>query len=159
TVLLLVGLLTFIVTGLANGLSRDNSALIEGLPQGHFYMSEQADRTYSYSTLEPELVSEVLSSYPEALALSIQMGFFTQEDGKQIGVALATSTGGKLLPEVRRSKLVLDRSAEEKGIEVGDVLTNETSEESFQVTAFADGMRFSHAPVAFLQVEDYRKVA
>ncbi|OZS77782.1 hypothetical protein CF394_08485 [Tetzosporium hominis] len=38
SIVFLVSFLTFIISGLANGLSQDNAALIKNLPEGYFYM-------------------------------------------------------------------------------------------------------------------------
>lgn len=51
SIVFLVSFLTFIISGLANGLSQDNAALIKDLPDGQFYMSEDAEETYNLSRI------------------------------------------------------------------------------------------------------------
>jgi putative ABC transport system permease protein len=38
SIVFLVSLLTFIISGLANGLSQDNAALIKDMPEGQFFV-------------------------------------------------------------------------------------------------------------------------
>src|SRR5690625_2018150 len=49
SIVFLVSLLTLIISGLSNGLSQDNAALIKDMPEGTFYMNEDADETYNRS--------------------------------------------------------------------------------------------------------------
>ena len=52
SIVFLVSLLTFIISGLANGLSQDNAALIKDLPNGQFYMTKDAEETYNLSRID-----------------------------------------------------------------------------------------------------------
>ena len=52
SIIFLVSFLTFIISGLANGLSQDNAALIKDLPQGQFYLDKDADKTYNLSKID-----------------------------------------------------------------------------------------------------------
>ena len=52
SIVFLVSLLTFIISGLANGLSQDNAALIKELPDGQFYMNADAEETYNLSLID-----------------------------------------------------------------------------------------------------------
>ncbi|RUS47301.1 FtsX-like permease family protein [Cohnella sp. AR92] len=158
SILFLVSFLAFIVEGLANGLSQDNSALVKNLPNGHFYMSEEADRTYSFSSIKPQAQADALNAHPDAIALSIQMGFLIDASGKQRSFALAATEGAGLLPSVKRGEVVLDRSMEKEGIQVGDRLSNDNYGGALTVVGFADSQKFSHASVAFLQAEDYKEI-
>src|SRR5699024_777591 len=87
TIVILVCLLSFIISGLSNGLSHENAALIQDLPEGHFYMDEDADETYNFSKIDKDTQDEALKEYPDAAAFSIQMGVFEDENDKQQSVA------------------------------------------------------------------------
>ncbi|CAM5217542.1 Putative hemin transport system permease protein HrtB OS=Lysinibacillus sphaericus OX=1421 GN=LYSIN_03391 PE=3 SV=1 [Lysinibacillus sphaericus] len=89
SIVFLVSLLTFIISGLANGLSQDNAALIKDLPAGQFYMNEDADETYNLSRIDSSTQDEILSKQKDAVAFSIQMGFINDKAGKQQSVAFA----------------------------------------------------------------------
>ncbi|WHY03154.1 ABC transporter permease [Neobacillus sp. DY30] len=158
SIVFLVSLLTFIISGLAHGLSEDNAALIKDLPDGHFYMSKDANQTNSLSKIDTEVQDHMLKKHTDAVAFSIQMGFLNDEDDKQRSVAFVTSTESELFVKVNKGEIVLDRSMEEKGIKMGDTLTNNLYSGTFVVSGFVDQKKFSHAPVAFINHQDYNEI-
>src|SRR5690625_2044340 len=88
SIVFLVSLLTLIISGLANGLSQDNAALIKDMPEGTFYMEDDADETYNLSKVDTDLADEIIDVNEGATALSIQMGFMNdQNDDQEIGRA------------------------------------------------------------------------
>ena len=158
SIVFLVSFLTFIISGLANGLSQDNAALIKDLPDGQFYMNEDAEETYNLSLIDPSVQEKVLSKQEQAAALSIQMGFLNDDEDKQRSVAFVTSTVSTLFENVKEGEIVLDRSLEEEGLKVGDTLTNNQFSGKFVVKGFVDQQKYSHAPVAFINMENYKEM-
>ncbi|WP_277587412.1 ABC transporter permease [Psychrobacillus antarcticus] len=158
SIVFLVSFLTFIISGLANGLSQDNAALIKNLPDGQFYMNEDAEETYNLSLIDPSIQEKVLSKQEQAAALSIQMGFLNDDEDKQRSVAFVTSTDSTLFENVKEGEIVLDRSLEEEGLKVGDTLTNNQFSGKFVVKGFVDQQKYSHAPVAFINMENYKEM-
>lgn len=158
SIVFLVSLLTFIISGLANGLSQDNAALIKDLPEGQFYMNEDADETYNLSRIDSSIQDEILNNEKDAVAFSIQMGFLNDEDDKQQSVAFVTSTESKLFANVKHEEIILDSSMKDMGIQVGDTLTNNQFSGKFVVKGFVDQKKYSHAPVAYISMEDYKEI-
>lgn len=158
SIVFLVSLLTFIISGLANGLSQDNAALIKDLPEGQFYMNEDADEKYNLSKIDSDIQNDILKKQKDAVALSIQMGFLNDEDDKQQSVAFVTSTDSKLFENVKPGEVVLDSSLKEAGIKVGDTLTNNQFSGEFVVKGFVDQKKYSHAPVAFINMVNYQEI-
>ena len=158
SIIFLVSFLTFIISGLANGLSQDNAALIKDMPNGHFYLNEDANETYNLSKIDEELQKDVLAKHPEATAFSIQMGFFNDAEDKQHSVAFVTSTESDLFQDVKDGEIVLDRSLEKDGVQVGDILTNNMFSGEFKVIGFVDQQKYSHAPVAFIHQTNYQEM-
>jgi putative ABC transport system permease protein len=158
SIVFLVSLLTFIISGLANGLSQDNAALIKNLPDGQFYMDENADENYNLSRIESSLQEKLLNDQKDATALSIQMGFLNDKDDKQQSVAFVTSTQTTLFPDVQAGEIILDSSMKDNGIKVGDILTNNQLSGEFIVKGFVEQEKFSHAPVAFINIENYKEM-
>jgi putative ABC transport system permease protein len=158
SIVFLVSLLTFIISGLANGLSQDNAALIKDLPSGQFYMNEDADETHNLSRIDSSIQDELLNKQKDAVAFSIQMGFLNDSEDKQRSVAFVTSTHSKLFNNVKNGEIVLDRSLEDEGIKVGDTLTNNQYSGKFVVKGFVDQKKYSHAPVAYISMEDYSEI-
>lgn len=158
SIIFLVSLLTFIISGLANGLSQDNAALIKDLPNGVFYMNEEAEETYNLSRIDSSIQDEILGKHNDAAALSIQMGFLNDETDKQRSVAFVASKGSNLFENVKSGEIVLDRSLEEAGIKIGDTLTNNQYSGKFVVKGFVDQKKYSHAPVAYINLKDYKEI-
>lgn len=158
SIVFLVSFLTFIISGLANGLSQDNAALIKDLPDGQFYMNEDAEETYNLSLIDSNVQEKVLNEHENAAALSIQMGFLNDEEDKQRSVAFVASTGSELFENVKAGEVILDRSLEEEGLKVGDTLTNNQFSGEFVVKGFVDQQKYSHAPVAFINMENYKEM-
>ncbi|MFJ6209897.1 ABC transporter permease [Lysinibacillus sp. NPDC092081] len=158
SIVFLVSLLTFIISGLANGLSQDNAALIKDLPQGQFYMNKDADQTYNLSKIDSSIQNEILSKEKDAVAFSLQMGFLNDQDNKQQSVAFVTSTDSVLFENVKHEEVILDSSMKDKGIKVGDTLTNNQFSGKFVVKGFVDQKKYSHAPVAYINKEDYQEI-
>jgi len=158
SIVFLVSFLTFIISGLANGLSQDNAALIKDLPQGQFYMDEDADQTYNLSKIDRSIQNEILSNEKNAVAFSIQMGFLNEKDNKQQSVAFTTATESTLFANVKQGEVILDSSLKDKGIKVGDALTNNQFNGKFIVKGFVEQKKYSHAPVAYINKEDYQEI-
>lgn len=158
SIVFLVSFLTFIISGLANGLSQDNAALIKDLPQGQFYMDEDADQTYNLSKIDHSIQNEILSNEKNAVAFSIQMGFLNEKDNKQQSVAFTTATASTLFANVKQGEVILDSSLKDKGIKVGDTLTNNQFNGKFVVKGFVEQKKYSHAPVAYINKEDYQEI-
>lgn len=158
SIIFLVSFLTFIISGLSNGLSQDNAALIKDLPDGQFYMTEDANETYNLSRIDESIQTDILKEQKDALAMSIQMGFVNDSEDKQHSVAFVTSTDSKLFESIGKEEVILDRSLEEQGIKVGDILTNNQFSGEFKVKGFVDQQKYSHAPVAFINMENYKEI-
>ncbi|MET3727113.1 putative ABC transport system permease protein [Fictibacillus halophilus] len=158
SIIFLVSLLTFIISGLANGLSQDNAALIKDLPSGQFYMNEDAEENYNLSRIDDRIQEQIVHVQKDAVAFSIQMGFLNDESDKQRSVAFVTSTDSKWFEQVAPGEIILDRSLEKEGIKVGDTLTHKQNKSSFVVKKFVDQKKFSHAPVAYINKEIYNEI-
>src|SRR5699024_4124819 len=151
----LVSLLTLIISGLANGLSQDNAALINDMPEGTFYMKDDADETYKLSKVVTDLADEIIDVNEGATALSIQMGFMNDQNDDQVSVAFATASNDNIFPDVKDGEVLLDESIQEQGIEVGDKLTSDQLSKDLEVTGFVEQEKFSHSPVAFISEINY----
>src|SRR5690625_5269965 len=158
SIVFLVSLLTFMISCIANGLSQDNAALIKDMPEGTFYMAEDADETYNLSKIDEDTEDQIIKENKDAIALSIQMGFVNDTEDKQRSVAFVTATNSELFPEVADGEVILDESLKDKGIEVGDKLTNNQLSKDLVVTGFVEQQKFSHAPVAFINTVNYQEM-
>lgn len=158
SIVFLVSLLTLIISGLANGLSQDNAALIKHMPEGTFYMNEEADETYNLSKIDEATEEKLTQEHKDATAMSIQMGFVNNSEDKQFSVAFVTATDSGLFPEVTDGEILLDESLKDDGVKVGDKLTNNQLSKDFIVKGFVKKQKFSHAPVAFINPVNYQEM-
>ncbi|ARK25031.1 ABC transporter permease [Sporosarcina sp. P37] len=158
SIIFLVSFLTFIISGLANGLSQDNAALIKNLPQGQFYLDKEANQTYNLSKIDEDIQKQILIDNPQATAFSVQMGFVNDAEDKQHSVAFVASAGSKLFEEVTPGEIILDSTLQDEGIKVGDVLTNHQFSGEFIVKGFVDQQKYSHAPAAFIHKTNYQEI-
>ncbi|WP_079479040.1 ABC transporter permease [Halobacillus salinus] len=150
-IVFLISLLTFIVSGLANGLSKDNVSLLKNMPEGTFYLSEESDESYTQSRIREGQLDEV----SETFAFSIQMGAVKTASDTQQSVAFLTSSDTSLFPSVNAGEVILDSSLKEEGIAVGDKLSSPQFKGTFEVVDFTDDKRFNHSPVAFINDADF----
>ncbi|MFA7746054.1 FtsX-like permease family protein [Salinicoccus roseus] len=158
SIIFLISLLTMIISGLANGLSYDNGSLIKEMPEGTFYMQEEAEGQHNFSSLDGEIRDEIEDASSDAMFLSIQMGEVEAADEKRHSVAFVSTEDSNLFPSVEAGQLILDASIMEEGIARGDDLTNGLLEQSLTVEAFVDHQKYSHAPVAFINPDDFQKM-
>lgn len=158
SIIFLISFLTFIISGLANGLSQDNAAIIKDLPEGHFYMNTNAEEIFNASKIDGKLEANILENYKESVALSIQMGFLNDRNGKQQSVAFVTTTESHLFEKLSKGEVIVDQSLEDEGMKIGDTLTNNQLSGEFKVKGFVDQKKFSHASVAFINTDDYKEM-
>ncbi|WP_060204948.1 ABC transporter permease [Sporosarcina koreensis] len=158
SIIFLVSFLTFIISGLANGLSQDNAALIKDMPTGQFYLNEDAKQTYNLSKIDIDLQEQIMEENPGAAAFSVQMGFVNDADDKQHSVAFVTSTESDVFETVQEGEIILDSSLKDEGIAVGDVLSNNQFSGEFIVKGFVDKKKYSHAPVAYINMTNYQEM-
>ncbi|WP_066371864.1 ABC transporter permease [Neobacillus fumarioli] len=158
SIVFLVSFLTFMISGLANGLSEDNAGLIKDLPEGHFYMTKEANKTYNLSRIDNNTQNDIFAKNSNTFALSIQMGFLNNHDGKQQSVAFVTSTQSKWFQHVKKGEVIFDRSVEDNGIKIGDTLTNKQSGGKLVVKGFVHHSKYSHVPVAYINMDDYKEM-
>ena len=154
-IVFLISVLTLSISGLANGLSDDNASLIKHMPDGTFYMDEEAEDNYSFSSLTTEQEDEFKNASGQETFFSIQMGELLDDDDKKFSTAYVTSEGGDYFPEVDKGEIVLDSSFEGEGFEVGDEVSNSLMEEPLTIAGFVEQQKFSHTEVGFTNKEDY----
>lgn len=154
SIVFLVALLTFMISGLANGLSRDNASFIQDFPDGTFYLTKQAEQTIQQSKISPEQQEVLKQQEPDAAFLSIQMSFLEDEAGKQHSVAIVADSRLALQP----GEAVANSSLKKDGVESGARLSSEQLDKKLTVTAFADEKKYSHAAVVYVSAADYESM-
>src|SRR5699024_4747347 len=96
--------------------------------------------------VEEKLVEE----NEDATPMSIQMGFVDDKDDKQLSVAFGTAKDTDLFPDVKEGEVILDESLKDKGVKVGDIVTNNQLSEEIEITGSVEQEKFSHSVGAFI---------
>lgn len=157
-IIALISFLTFMISGLANGLSQDNASLIRELPEGIFYMTSEAEDNYTFSNMTTEQVTQYQSEENNLTALSIQMGMLFNTAGEQQSVAFVKTSSSELFPQVQPYEIILDMSLKEKGMQIGDRLTSNQLDGEWKVVGFSEETKFNHAPVAFIHPDQFQEM-
>lgn len=155
SIIFLISFLTFIVSGLANGLSYDNASMIKDMPEGYFYMDEEANGNFNLSGIDFDTQEALLGDLDEAMAMSIQMGSLIDPDEVRQNVVFVTSTDLKRFGEVEKGEVLLDQSMEDE-VGIGDTLMSNQFSGEFIVKGFLDHKKYNHAPVALISMDDYQ---
>lgn len=155
SIIFLISLLTLSISGLANGLSQDNAALIKNMPEGTFYMEESAEENHSFSSLSEEQINNLRNVDRDATLFSIQMGEFNDATDQKHSLAYVSASNDEHFPEVEPGEIFLDQSFEEEGFKIGDTISSDLLDEELTITGFAEQEKFSHSPVGFINNDEF----
>ena len=155
SIIFLISLLTLSISGLANGLSQDNAALIKNMPEGTFYMEESAEESYNFSSLSDSQINEVKNIDDNASFFSIQMGEFNDSEEQKHSLAYVSASDDQHFPAVKQGEIILDQSFAEEGFAEGDTIGSDLTNEDLTVAGFVEQEKFSHSPVGFISNDDY----
>ncbi len=162
-VVLLITLLVTLLSGLTAGLARDNISAVTDLPAGRVVFSGDGKISFSDSRITEQTErawDQVPGAAPEPLGVT--MGRLTHgERGASAAVlgvrpdgALARDTGG----EVAAGRVLLSKAlAEDSGLKPGDRVRFAGRDLTVAGTGAASS--FSHAPVAWISIADWRATA
>ncbi|WP_028400437.1 ABC transporter permease [Ectobacillus panaciterrae] len=170
-IMVLVAWLTFIVSGLANGLSLDNASVLKSMNADYFVFQADAEHKLTRSVLSTEKLDEVqkLDGVTKAEPLSqTMMSVSRNHSEKKLDITIfAIEQDSMLMPKVIKGKamnnahkneVVVDASLKEKGIEVGDLLKNNETGTEMKVVGFTKGQMFSHTPVVYMDMENWKEM-
>lgn len=155
SIIFLISLLTLSISGLANGLSQDNAALIKNMPEGTFYMEESAEENHSFSALTDEQINVLKDADPNVTLFSIQMGEFLDNEEKKHSLAYVSASDSRQFPETESGEIIIDQSFQEEGFEVGDIVSTRLMDKDLTITGFVEQEKFSHSAVGFINSEDF----
>lgn len=155
SIIFLIALLTMIISGLANGLSADNASLIKNMPDGTFYMEENAEERNDFS----HITEDIKDDLDDATLFSIQMGEIVDDSDQPYSVAFVAADNDSYFPDINEGEIILDESfQEEDGFEIGDVFTTEMWDGELEVAGFAEQEKYSHSPAGFINPNNYQEM-
>ncbi|NIK76475.1 putative ABC transport system permease protein [Paenibacillus castaneae] len=163
-IMVLVAWLTFIVSGLANGLSSDNASILKNMDADYFVLQSDSEHKLTRSALPVEKLDEVrqLNGDIQAEPLSQTMlSVYQTGSNKKIDIAVfAIEPEGTLMPSITEGQnmaandeIVVDSSLKEKGIKLGDTIGDKDLGIEWKVVGFTKNQKFSHTPVVFMDIQ------
>ncbi|GGE81094.1 ABC transporter permease [Priestia taiwanensis] len=168
-IMLLVAWLTFIVSGLANGLALDNASAMKNMNGDYFVLQKSAEQKLARSSIQTNTLDEIRKEdgVEEAVPLSVAtMSFVPNGEEKKVDVTvfgvertsmiMPDDVEGSSIQNVGEHEAVVDASLKRQGIELGDTLINEDFGITFTVVGFAEGQMFSHMPVLYTDTESFQ---
>ncbi|KWW22265.1 ABC transporter permease [Peribacillus simplex] len=170
-IMVLVALLVFIISGLANGLSSDNASSIQNMKADYFVMEHDSKNKLNRSIISMDTLDELRAS-PDVQAaegLGQMMSTLNQigSNEKTDVTIFATNGKGILAPEVMEGKIyddkrqgeaVADRSLKEVGYKLGDSFRDDWSGKVFTIVGFTEKQSYSHSPVVYMNVNGWREI-
>jgi putative ABC transport system permease protein len=165
TVVGLVALLSTVLSGLATGLVTDGISGLRALPVQRLALEHGAEATFSRSTLHPSDL-EVFSSLDGVDATPLGASFVnaaSTDGAPSLDLALFGVTADSFLVDATATAggtpgLVLDRSLEADGVEVGDRYALGGSGVELPVIGFTAAGTYGHAPIAFVPLATWQQV-
>ncbi|WP_416829072.1 ABC transporter permease [Ectobacillus polymachus] len=171
-IMLLVAWLTFIVSGLANGLALDNASALKNMNGDYFVLQDNADQKLARSSIPTDTLDEISKQdgVKEATPLAQTTTSFTQTGkDKKVDVTIfgidpksmimPNISEGRGIANLGKNEVVVDESLKEKnGIAIGDTLENKDTGVSVTVVGFAKGQTFSHMPVLYTDTDSLNNI-
>lgn len=179
TVVALIAILVVLLSGLSTGLVRDGVSGLQRLPVSSFAFAEGTtkDGAFSRSVVDIAL-AEQISAEPgvtDAAPFGNLLVNAKNQDGKPVDLALfgvepgsfvdiEAAQGANLEPvvdgDIEGVGIVVTQSAQDEGIELGDVLTLDRVGHTLTVVGFTDGQdTFGHVDVAYVPLEAWQVLA
>lgn len=162
-IIALLAYLVFFVSGLANGLSKDNASAIEKYSNETFILQKDADQRISRSALSTDTVDRLRDKLGSGNATILNiLNTTVNRSGKQEKIDLtlfSLDAGRSFRPSLTAGKypanhstvdLIIDQSIERSGIHLHDTIKDQQSGLTFKVVGFTKNATFSHMPVAYL---------
>ncbi|MGQ8871192.1 ABC transporter permease [Paenibacillus sp. TSA_86.1] len=168
TIMVLVSFLVLFVTGLAQGLSYDNAASIKNMAATHFVLEQDSNHRFTRSQVGQQELDEARAvvGQDNAEPLGVRMTTVSPaDDTKKIDVTLfmvnpgswlaPTVTEGNAINDQSAGQIVVDQKLAKSGVTIGTVLVDQASGTEWTVSGFVQNESFSHAPVLFLNEQEW----
>lgn len=164
-VIALVASLVFILSGLSNGLASGSSQAIDAIDADRFAVAIGSDFSLDRSRIEPGTVSAIIDAdgVDDAQPFTTVVGSVRNAGSEElIGVSvIAVPVDSFLAPgvnsgeslEERPNGVVIDKSLELEGVQIGDVLTFEPSGTELEVVGVTEGHQYRLAPTLMMNLD------
>ncbi|KJB86134.1 ABC transporter permease [Paenibacillus sp. E194] len=170
-IMVLVACLTFIVSGLANGLSAATTSAIKEMNADYLVFQADSDNKLNRSSLKEEKLDEIRTQEGVTAAAPLIQTMLTvasEQADKKVDVALfAIEHNSILMPKVTEGRslsgsggheVVVDASLKAKGVKLGDTLRIKDTDAVLKVVGFAEHQSISHMPVVFMDMDGLKSL-
>lgn len=171
TVITLIACLAFLLSGLANGLAKDNAGALQRMPTDFFVLQAGARTQIGRSILPASILSEVRQVPGVTSAAPIGQTLLSvkgeaggdQLDATMLGIEPGSFIAPRLvegapLSLARENGVVVDARLHEKGVTLGDVLVVQPTGEQLEVVGFTSGQMLTHTPVLYATISQWQKL-
>ncbi|MBC5638681.1 ABC transporter permease [Ornithinibacillus sp. BX22] len=173
-ILVLISWLVFILSGLGNGLSALSAATFKNMDADYVIFEEGSRHSMLRSVISEDLSKDLkrLEHVNEAAPMGSQTAVVlrenaTSEDEKIDVSLLGINPGTFLEPEVIEGEKLVQGNDQEvivndvlknQGIDLGDTLEIEGTDEIIKVVGFVENESFNHLPAIFMTMDAWRKI-
>lgn len=168
--IVMIAYLLFMLTGLMNGLSRENTAAITNWQTRTVVLNQNANDSLSQSLISPSQLPNKIDNHHEALIgqLPVVMKKDNGKASKQtiqfIGLKsnqfiyqkrLAITSGHRPLND---HEIVLDSSLQEKGYRLGNWVRLNSNHDKYLIVGFANNAKLNIAPIAYGSLNTWKQL-
>lgn len=158
---LMIAYLLFMLTGLMNGLARENTAAITSWHTRTVLLNQNANDSLSQSLITANQLPRKINSHHEALigqlpvVMKAKSGNASKQTVQLIGLQRKQYIYQKRLTLVSghradsNHQLVLDQSLRAKGYHLGSKVQLNANKQTFRVVGFAKNAKLNIAPIAY----------
>ena len=164
-ILVLIIFLVLFLTGLTKGLAAASSSSIDNSPANYYILDDSSDNLLSRSSVSKDDI-EIIKDFTqdsEEINLNVANIFSKANDSSKLNISyLGINPNGFLMPEIiegntlaNKNEIILDSSFKDDGFEIGDTITDATSEIKMKVVGFTKNQIYNYAPVGVISLETY----
>ena len=170
-ILVLLIFMVLFLSGLANGLARATSAIIEDAEAEYYILSEDADNIITRSTLSEEQLQDIKSMTTESIT-TIDLQRMSMElvgDETKLDITyMAVAPDSFMMPKVIKGTslsdtdsqhtIVLDDSFMDGGIAIGDIVIDSTTAIEMTVVGFAKDILYGHTSIGIISTDTFTDI-
>ena len=169
TILILVIFLVLFLTGLTKGLAAATSATIDNASANYYILDKSSDKLLARSSVSQEdidKINEFTNGSSEIINLSVANIYTKSDSDSKLNISyFGINEEGFLMPEVKegntltnKNDIILDSSFKEEGFEIGDMITDVTSDIEFKIVGFTEDQIYNFASVGVISLESYNEL-
>ena len=174
TILILISWLVFILSGLGNGLANLSAATFKRIDAHYAVFEDGARHSTLRSVISENMIDDlerfenVEAAAPLGTHTAVVLKEGTSGDDAKIDVSLLGINPGTFMePKVTEGKqldanndegVLVNAVLKDNGIELGDYLEVEGSDEKFKVIGFVENESFNHLPAIFTTMDMWRTI-